>query len=67
MYRFMEAPKIIEGESTEVDVYTIDPLPPARKIMKQSDSETSKHKSIQSPHFKNIFGPENQAAMTPEE
>ena len=36
-------------------------------MKKQSDLETSKHKSIQSPHFENIFGPENQAEMTPEE
>ena len=63
----MEDPTIIEGKATEEKVYTKDPIPSARPITNQSDSETRKYKSIQSPHLKNIFGPVNQAAMTPED
>ena len=65
--RFIEALKIIYVEATEEEVYTKYPLTSPRKMTNQSDSETSKHKSIQSPHFDKSFGPEYQAAITPEE
>ena len=65
--RFIEDLIIIEGETTYEEVHTKDPLPSERNITKQSDSEKSKHISIQSPHFENILGPANQAEMTQEE
>ena len=43
------------------------PLPSATKITNQSDSETSRNKFIHSPHFYNIFVPENIEVMKPEE
>ena len=62
----MEAPTIIEGGAIEEEVHTKYLLPPSRNKMKQSDSETSKHKSVQSPQFENIFSQANQSVMTPE-
>ena len=44
-------------EAIEEEVNTKDPLPSSRKITNQRDSETNKHKSINSSHFENILSP----------
>ena len=62
----MESLTTIEEEATKEEVHK---RPPAiiNKDNKAERLRTRNHKWIQSPHYNNIFSPENQAALTPEE